>query len=109
MRLRKNTYPFLPHCKENLSESQKNSERPAKWGATTSRPETTGASMSDPAERVCGSLQPREQSRLILRRSAQRHAKEEAMLPKAESRLLTDVGALRKRTAGGKVKRPDGP
>lgn len=48
-----------------------------------------------------------EQSSLILCRSAQRRAKEEAMFSKAESRFLTDVEALRKLIACGKLKKSD--
>ena len=48
-----------------------------------------------------------EQSSLILCRSAQRRAKEEAMLSKAETRFLTDVEALRKRIAKESLKQPD--
>ena len=47
------------------------------------------------------------QGSLILCRSAQRRAKEEAMLSKAEQRYLADVGALRKRIAKGSLKQPD--
>lgn len=47
------------------------------------------------------------QSSLILCRSAQRCAKETAMLSKAETRFLTDVEALRKLIAAGKLKKPD--
>jgi transposase len=47
------------------------------------------------------------QSRLILCRSAQRRAKETAMLSKAETRFLSDFEALRKLIAGGKLKKPD--
>ena len=48
-----------------------------------------------------------QQSSLILCRSAQRRTKEVAMLSKAETRLLTDIEALRKLIAGGKLKKPD--
>ena len=48
-----------------------------------------------------------EQSSLILCRSAQRRTKEAAMLSKAEIRFLTDVEALRKLIAGGKLKKSD--
>ncbi len=48
-----------------------------------------------------------EQSSLILCRSAQRRAKESAMFSKAETRFLTDIEALRKLIAEGKLKKPD--
>jgi transposase len=57
---------------------------------------------------VCRIPDPEDaQSSLILCRSAQRCAKETAMLSKAETRFLTDVEALRKLIAAGKLKKPD--
>jgi len=44
-------------------------------------------------------------SQLVLCRSAQRRLKEEAMISKAESRFLTDVGALRERIEKGRLKK----